>query len=192
MEAVKQQADVLIERILSDARADAAKVQAEADLQIAAVLSERDKKLAALRLEAADKRTKAVSGVIDGCRTRAELDGRKAALAAKRERLDAAFLEAEQALIALPKEKRGNILSKLLLAEAEPNCGIRPAKADREALAGMLTKLPFAAHMDEADALITGGFLVVGDGYEKDCSFHALMTLLREREESGAAQLLFA
>mgnify|MGYP003593416828 CR=1 FL=1 len=41
------------------------------------------------------------------------------------------------------------------------------------------------------DAKIDGGFVLVGEGYEKDCSFRSLLSEVRESEETAVYQLLF-
>ena len=43
----------------------------------------------------------------------------------------------------------------------------------------------------DTDAAIDGGFLLVGRSYEKDCSFRAILGMLRDSEETNVAGLLF-
>ena len=38
---------------------------------------------------------------------------------------------------------------------------------------------------------IDGGFILLGDGYEKDCSFQSLLATVRDEEETAVYQLLF-
>lgn len=45
--------------------------------------------------------------------------------------------------------------------------------------------------LSDQDAPFDGGFLLVGRGYEKDCSFRAVLSALRDAEETAVANLLF-
>ena len=182
----------LATRILDDARADAKNAEAAAEESAAAIRAENEQKLAGRRAEFAQKREAAVKSVLDGCRTRAELDGRKLALKKKRAVIDEVFAETYQALLALSDGERGKVLSALLAAEAGNGDVIVPASRDRAVIEKLLPGMADAKlTLSPDDAPFQGGFMLVNAGYEKDCSFASLLRDLRDAEETGVARLLF-
>lgn len=185
-------ASKLVARILEDANADACVAAEEAARAVESLRLEGEAAVKQRCAAYAKNRETATQAVLDGCRTRASLEGRKASLAKKREIIDDVFSRAYQALLALDKRERSDICRRILMAEAEGGETILPAGADREAIADCIRQcgLP-GVKLGEVDAPYDGGFLLVGDGYEKDCSFASLMKELRDAEETTVAGLLF-
>ena len=182
----------LAQRILDDARADAGKTAEEAAGNVAAIRAQSEKTLSERSAEYAAKREAAAAGVLDGCKTRASLEGRKSTLAKKRVVIDAVFNGAYRALLELPADARGEICKKMLLREAEGGETVVPAAADRAALSGFIAASgERGLTLSEQNADIDGGFLLVGASYEKDCSFSSLFDELRGAEETRVAALLF-
>ncbi len=182
----------LVERILADARADAQRTSDEAEQSVRDLTAEGDKLRAEKAEEARRKREIAVSAVRDGCRTRASLEGRKDALRKKRAVIDAAFDAAYDKALAMDEQARKAVCRRMLQSEAEDNETVVPAKADRAALAALLDEgCGGRLKLANEDAPIDGGFLLKGDGYEKDCSFASLMRQLRDDEETAVAKRLF-
>ena len=145
-----------------------------------------------MRQDFEQKRETAVQSVLDGSRTRASIDGKKAALGKKRALIDVVFARSYDALCALDENKRGEICKRLLAAEAEGGEIVLPAKADRQQIAAILATMNSVdLTLSEQDAPFDGGFLLVGRGYEKDCSFRAVLSALRDAEETAVANLLF-
>ena len=138
MEMNKTGTNKLAERIIADANALAEQTLTEANAGAMEIAAENVQKQNAVRADFQQKREAAVQSVLDGCKTRAAIDGKKAALQKKRAVIDAVFEEAYRALCAL-----------------------------------------------------NGGFLLIGRGYEKDCSFRAVLSQLRDEEETAVANLLF-
>ena len=183
----------LAARIVDDARADAEKTKAAAEESIAEIRAENEKKRNERGADYAAKREAAVKSVLDGCKTRAELDGRKRALAEKRAVIDAVFDRTYQALLALAGDARAAVLTAMLASEAEDGDVVVPAGKDREALKKLLTGFTAAkVTLSPDDAALDGGFTLVNRGYEKDCSFAALLRDLRDAEETEVAKLLFS
>lgn len=191
MENPGNRADKLIERILSEAEADASAARDRAAEGCRAVAADCDKKIAERAQAAAASRDAAVKGVLDGARTRAELEGRKETLSVRRRILDEAFATATRELNALTGPRREAILLRLLTTEAAAGDVVEPAKQDRALIEKLLKEVPVALTLDEADAPCEGGFLLRGKSYEKDCSLNALMAELRLQEETNAARILF-
>ena len=121
----------LVERILSDANKDAQAQADQAQQSISAIKAENDRALTKQAEEFAQRREAAVQSVLDGCKTRAALDGRKAMLKKKRAVMDGVFKSAYQALLALSPEVRGGICKNMLLREAEGGETVIPCAADR-------------------------------------------------------------
>ena len=191
MENPGNRADKLIERILGEAEADASAAREKAAEGCRAVIADCEKKIAERATVAAAARDTAVKGVLDGARTRAELDGRKETLSVRRRILDEAFAAATKELNALTGPRREAILLSLLKKEAAAGDVVEPAKQDRELIARLLPQVPLALTLSEEDAPCEGGFLLQGGSYEKDCSLDALMAELRLNEETNAARILF-
>ena len=192
MENPGNRADKLIERILGEAEADASAARDKAAESCRAVAADAEKKIAERATVAAAARDAAVKGVLDGARTRAELDGRKETLFVRRRILDEAFDAAAKALNALSGERREMILLSLLNREAAAGDVIEPAAKDRALIEKLLAQVPVALTLSDRDAPCEGGFLLRGGSYEKDCSLNALMAELRLGEETNAARILFS
>ena len=192
MENPGNRADKLIGRILSEAEADASAARDKAAESCRALEADCEKKIAERANIAAAARDTAVKGVLDGARTRAELDGRKETLSVRRRILDEAFAAAARELNALTGPRREAILLRLLKDEAAAGDVVQPAKQDRELIQKLLKEVPVALTLDTEDAPCEGGFLLRGGSYEKDCSLNALMAELRLREETNAARILFS
>ena len=192
MENPGNRADKLIERILGEAESDASAAREKAAQSCSAVLADCEKKIAERAKAAAAGRESAVKGVLDGARTRAELDGRKETLGVRRRILDEAFDAAAKELNALTGPRREAILLRLLKTEAAAGDVVLPAGRDRELIAKLLPQVSTALTLSDEDAPFEGGFMLLGGSYEKDCSLNALMAELRLKEETNAARILFS
>lgn len=192
MEMNKTGTNKLVERILTDARSAAEQTLSEANATAMTLSADNVQKLNAMRQDFEQKRETAVQSVLDGSRTRASIDGKKAALGKKRALIDVVFARSYDALCALDENKRGEICKRLLAAEAEGGEIVLPAKADRQQIAAILATMNSVdLTLSEQDAPFDGGLLLVGRGYEKDCSFRAVLSALRDAEETAVANLLF-
>lgn len=181
----------LIDRIIADARDAAAKVLADAEASCNSIRESTEAEIAKRAEQAEKERALQTKAVIDGYKTRAELDGRKDALRDKRELLDGVFEETYRKLLALPVEKREAFYLSVLKKEAKANDTVAPAKADREAVTRAASKLPFWVTVSERDADAEAGFVIYGGSYEKDCSMKAVLRELRDAEETNVAKILF-
>ena len=181
----------LIDRILADAKEAAEKVLADAEASASGIRESRDAEIARKAEQAQKVRDQQINVILNGCRTRAELDGRKETLRAKRELLDSVFTEAYHRMLALSNEKREAMFLSVLKKEAKANDTVKPAKVDRETLRRVVARLPFAVKLSEQDADAEAGFILLGSGYEKDCSMKAILRELRDAEETNVAKILF-
>ncbi len=182
----------LAERIVGDAQAEARAVREEAEVAVREIWRESDGAVAARRAELLAQREAAAKSLIGGYVTRATLDAKKDALRKKRALIDEAFARCYGAVLALDAPARRDICARLLGAQAEGGETIVPARADRaalEQLAAAMTEKKLS--LSQKDAVIDGGFILLGEGYEKDCSFRSLLDEVRDAEETAVYRLLF-
>ena len=181
----------LIDRIIADAEQAAAKVLADAEASCNSIREMTDAEIARKAEQFEKDRVQQAKAVIDGYKTRAELDGKKEMLRDKRALLDDVFAETYRNLLNLPSEKREKLYLSILKAEAKENDLIAPAKADRDAIVGAARQLPFPVRISEQDADTEAGFILYGGSYEKDCSMKSVLRELRDAEETNVAKQLF-
>ena len=182
----------LAERIVLDAQEEARAVLEQAQEVVLGIQKESEKAVSARRAELSSQRTSAVKSLIGGYQTRASLDAKKDALRKKRADIDSAFTRAYDAVLSLPQSDRKEICARMIQAHAEGEEQVLPAKADRASLATIIAAQPEKKlTLSKDDAAIDGGFILLGDGYEKDCSFRSLLDTVRDAEETAVYQLLF-
>lgn len=182
----------LAERIVTDAQEEARVIREQTQGVISGILTERDKAETLRHAELKNQREAAITSLIGGYRTRASLDAKKDALAKKRTVIDAAFTRAYDAVLSLTGNERKEICAHMIQAHAEGGETVLPAKSDRAAMAAIVTAMPEKKlTLSKDDAAIDGGFILLGDGYEKDCSFRSLLDTVRNAEETAVYQLLF-
>ncbi len=192
-------ADKLLARILDDARGEAAKIEAAASAQAEEIRARAEREAAALAAETEARAKAAHAEAIEHAETAAQLEARKQALASRRMVLDEAFAAALKELCAMTGEARAALLSSIAAEEADGGETLRPAKADEAGIEAVLQKVNAtlaqngraALTLGPVDESIAGGFTLVGGGYEKDCSFEAMLREARDRLEGGVAKRLF-
>lgn len=184
-------ADNLIKRILEEAEQKAAVIRSDAEASCDDIARAASERIAEQKASFSKAREQRVSGILDGCRTRAELDGRKEALQAKRVVLDAAFAATYSKLLALSDEKRIALYASLLKQEAKDGDVVVPAGCDRRNLEEAIKTVSIPLTLSDKEAPVDAGFLLLAGSYEKDCSMKAVLNDLREREETNVAKILF-
>ncbi len=185
-------ADKLIEHILQDARDSAETILENAGRTCAQIFEDRDKQIGEDRSLQLKRRETQVREILDGAETRARLDGRKEILSAKRELLDQAFQKTYCALCELDGDALARLYARVLKQEAEAGDTILPAETDRDIIARAVSMLGTKLEIQDGNAPVDRGFLLIGKGYEKDCSLKAILSETRAREETKIAELLFA
>ena len=182
----------LAERIIADAEEEARTMRGESAASEREIRQQSDKAVSARRSELENQREAAKSSLLGGYQTRASLDGKKDALRKKRAIIDDAFSGAYDALLSLDAQKRKSICARMLEAEAEGGEIVLPAGSDRIVLEALIAAMPQKRlTLSAENAKIDGGFILRGEGYEKDCSFRALMQIVRDAEETAVYKLLF-
>lgn len=191
-------ADKLIERIRLDSMEEISRMNAAADDEIKRARELADNDVWEIEGETGVRIARERDSILERSRTNAQLDARKYTLEKKRELLDSVFVNAGKKLDALSGAQREALLSRTLLNEADGGEQLCPAPADMDALTRLLPeinkqlassgKAPLTLG---AAAKIAAGFILVAPGYEKDCSFAAMLRDTREVHEAEVAGLLF-
>ena len=201
-------ADKLLARILDDARGEAAKIEAAASAQAEEIRARAEREAAALAAETESRAKAAHAEAIEHAETAAQLEARKQALASRRMVLDEAFAAALKELCAMTGEARAALLSSIAAEEADGGETLRPAKADEAGIEAVLQKVNATLAQNGRAALALGPVdetfpttinnyrcaiirVLFGGGYEKDCSFEAMLREARDRLEGGVAKRLF-
>lgn len=192
-------ADALIGRILADAQAEADAALADADKEAERIaLIAKDERFR-IENETVQKTKRLNDAAQEKSRTNAALDSRKYALKVKRALIDEAFALAAERMEQKSDAERSALIKALLIREAEGGEMIIPAVRDEANAKGMLAEVNAALAqsnrapltMGQAAADINGGFILKAAGYEKNCSFAAVLREVRAAEESAVAGILF-
>jgi V/A-type H+-transporting ATPase subunit E len=192
----------IINKIISDAKAEAAEVVAAAKGEAEGITSAAEK---AAQAKANDIIERAKADMPEVRRRResvAELEARKAQLAVKQELLKESFDKARETLLQMDGERYTNLLSKLA-AEAAPNGfgEIILSAKDREAYGKEVVKGAnklFAAAgiegkmtLSEQTQEVAGGLVVKQGQIETNCLIDTLLRLGKEELSSQIAGTLF-
>ena len=186
-------ADALIGRILADAQAEADTALADADKEAERIALIAKDECFRTENETELKTKRLNDAAQEKSRTNAALDSRKYAL------IDEAFALAAERMEQKSDAERSALIKALLIREAEGGETIIPAARDEANVKSVLAEANAALAesgrapltIAPADADITGGFILKAAGYEKNCSFAAVLREVRAAEESAVAQILF-
>lgn len=192
-------ADRLVERILKDVEADVLSVTEKFAAEAEAIEAQSRREVEVLASQAKSSRDSAVENILERSRTNAQLDARKYALASKRQLLDSAFEAAYTALSALQGEKRDALLIKTAVGEALGGERICCAETELAGIERLLGEINGALKAQGKPGLTIGetrsnlenGFVLAGNGYEKNCSFLAILSDVRSARETDVYKILF-
>ena len=183
----------IVERILSDATAEAEAIVAEAESKAASILAE-----ASIRAEEMQKSAEAEAlakrkSILEKRAADARLDGAKLMLREKRKVIDAVYDEALSRLLELSKEDCLRLAEGLLAEYAEE--GDEIVLAQNFAYRNELAILPIVEKKNlricEQTEKMDGGMRLKGVSSDKDLSYGALLTADRERYQAALAKELF-
>lgn len=180
----------IVSRILGDAEISAGEIKAQADAKVEQMLAEANAKAEQVYAQGLKSAKAEVENVLLRGKSMADLEGRKALLAARQTVVDEAFEKAEKALEAKRKDKDYvKLLSKLAKPVVEKDSVVVLDKADFDAVgAALKTELGCAV---EAASLPSGGVVVKSGGIELNLTFAALLRQYREELEQAVASVLF-
>ena len=189
-------ADAIYNRILEDARRDAAKMIEDANARVETlreknedlIEEKRGQAVAAARLECEEMR--------DRMLRMAELERRKSALRMKREVIDLAFRDALERLRAMPADDARAFMEKLIVRACEGGEELVADRADKDvfdqAFVDRVNKLlasPIRLSKDTCD--LGGGALLRRPGMEVNLSYEAVLHERRPALEAVVAAMLF-
>ena len=184
---------VLVERILADAKTEADAIVAEAEAKAEKIIAE-----ATARAEKYRQATEAEVGekcksILEKRAAAARLDSAKVLLREKRRVLDAIYDEALSRLLELSKEESVKLIASLLACYAEEGDEIVFAK--NFPYASEVKLLPIVAEkgliVAEKTEDFSGGIRLRGKISDKDLSYGALLFADREENQAKIAAELF-
>ena len=176
-----------IDRVLGEARAEAEKITAKYKAQADAEAADLDAK----NRKAAAEREERLAGT-------AQMEARKAALAAKQEMVEKAYELALQKLCSLPEEKYTAVLAELLIqASSSGKEEVIFSEADRRKVGKAAVE---KANKDSGKKLtlsgetrpIQGGFILRSENVEVNCAFDTLVRLQKAETAGEVVKKLFA
>ena len=184
---IASDAQAEIDRILGDARDEAARITANYRAQADAEAQ-----------ELADKNERAAAEQEERLISAAQMKASRLQLAAKQEMVEKAYIQALDKLCAMPKEQYVDVLAKLLV-EASSN-GKEEAvfsKEDREQVgkaavekANQLSGKQI--RLSEETQPIRGGFILKDKNVEVNCTFETLVRLQKAETAGAVVKTLFA
>lgn len=191
----------IVEQIISEAKETARKTVAQANTeaeQIAEAARAASRKELARLLAEAEKNSENAQRLADSA---AEMNAKRSLLAAKQQLIGSVIEEAKAALAALPDDEYFAMLLRLAKKNALPQKGeLFLSQKDLDRLpAGFEDQLnrelaPQGAQLQISSQArpLDGGFLLVYDGIEENCSFSALFDAQREALQDQVHRILFA
>lgn len=183
----------IVERILSDAQAEAETVVCAAKQRGEEIRAAAEARCERERAEAEREAEEQGARIRDGKAAMARLDSAKIRLAEKRRVIDAVYLRALAALLVLDRRESVLLYEKLLQAYAEEGDEIvfssGFAYADEVAALPVVREKKLAVSQERED--VRGGFLLRGERSDKDVSFPALLAADRETHQAEIARALF-
>lgn len=183
----------VVERILSDAKAEAAALIAEANRNAEAIAAEAGARCEALKRETEAEVAAYRQAALEKKQASARLESAKILLREKRKVVEYIYAQSLSRLLSLEKEDTLSLAQRLLSAYAEDGDEIFFAenfRFEKEVLA-----LPVAKekHIKLGDKRlkIDGGFCLKGKVSDKDLSYSALLAADREAYEAQLAKEIF-
>ena len=183
----------IVERILSDARSEAAAIIEDAENKAAKTLAEASARAESLRQQTENEVAQKRKSIMEKRAADARLDGAKLLLKEKRKVVDTIYDEAHSRLLELSKEESLRLVASLLEAYAEEGDEIYFAKNFRyenevEILPIVLEK---KLCISSEKLPIDGGFVLKGKICDKDLSFKALLAADKDEYQAELARKIF-
>ena len=194
-------AQALENRIIAEAKAEVEAVIQEARVRAQQIQEEGERETARIAMEAETLSQRNENEILAKHRTQAELESKKHALKMRHTLIDRVFQAAYRKVWEIdPRDERVvRFIHRTLLTEARGGETVLPAARHRDAVRIALGRVneklaqsnrPPLTLGDTAQGL-TGGFILDGGTYKKDCSLAAIMDDVREREIVAVANMLF-
>lgn len=186
--------EAIIERILSDAKAESEEIVRVARARAEEIVAAANARAAEERAETEAELKELTERILDVNAAATRLDGAKILLAEKRRVIETVYAKALENLLSLGERESVLFLERLLKEHAEPDDEIVFDEnfAYREGAA----KLPVVGERNlkicPTSAKLGGGCILRGKRSDKDISYPALLRLDMEQYQSALAARLFA
>jgi len=188
--------DAIIEKILSESRAQADKIINDAKAKASSIVKEARDAADNMQISEVKKAADSAPDIEKRKITVANLEVRKIQLKAKQQVINDAFSEAEKSLSSLPKEKYKALLFSMLKAEASDGDIITAAEKDKDIvtkafIAEASKKLNKNLKLSDSYGTFSGGLMISGSNYDKNLTFSVELKTLREENEPEIAKMIF-
>lgn len=184
----------IVNRIISDAEAEAAEIIRTAEERAAEIISAANTHAEKERAEAQAEVEERAKRISDGKAAAARLDSAKILLGEKRRVIDTIYARALSKLLALNESDSLQLLQRLLKDNAEE--GDEVVLAENFAYAEAFKKLPVIGELkltvSNERAKICGGCILRGKLCDKDLSFSELLNADMEEYQAEIASKLFS
>lgn len=195
-------AQAILEKIGSDGHKAAAVLLKEAGERAEAIRAESDKKIAKLRDETILKAQTEAAALEIRMHRMAELDERKALLAAKRQLMDQAFQAALMKLRQMTPEQMESFILSMVISSCKGtetlligglyDAWYTPAFSDKVNTALIAAGKPGRITVNHERRLGLTGVILSGEGMEINCTLEALLEARRLELEAEVASILYA
>ena len=183
----------IIDRILSDAKAEADAVLQEAASRAENIQKSAEEAAQSERKKAENEAAKKREALLEGRRAAARLDAKKIALAGKRRVIDVVYGRAEDKLSKLEESASLSLIQSLLKQYAERGDEVVLAEG-YPYLAGV-KKLSVVREKElkvsDEGAKISGGVILRNDSADRDLSLASLLAADKEEHQAELASMLF-
>lgn len=193
-------AQAITDKILEDARAQAASTLSEAQQKAESLRRQSEAAVEQKRQESEKQADRQAADLRDRMLRMAELDQKKALLAVKRQVIDQAFDEALKRMAAMGAAQKKDYIEKLLVESAQGGEDLIPSSEDKalfdgafmDRLNGRLKQAGKApVTLKDEDRPLGGGFVLKQGGLEVNCAFRAVLKEARPALEAEVAGVLF-
>lgn len=188
----------IIQRIDADAQLEIDRVLDEAKAAAKGITAQYQERAAAEKAELAAKNEKAAAEREERLVSAAQMEARKAALAARQEMVDAAYMRALEKLCTMPDEQYTAVLSELLVRASAGGDGGEAvfSPKDRERVGKAAVEKANAVsgkqlRLSDETAPIKGGFVLKSKKVEVNCTFETLVRLQKAETAGAVAKKLF-
>jgi V/A-type H+/Na+-transporting ATPase subunit E len=194
-------ARAIIDKIQTDAQADASRILAEARLKAGKLKAESEARISGARTAEAKRADTDAREMEQRMLRMADLEDRKALLAGKREVMDRMFTLTLRQLETMPAAQARAYFLETLLSFAEGGEMLLPGDENhgwydedflRQANAALLKKGIDNPIMEASENVRGTGFALRRSGAEINCTFGAILAAQRLQMEADAAQILFS
>ena len=185
--------ELIRERILSDARAEADLILAKAEQKSSDVIADAMQRAEIERRETEAEMQEKSKSIHEKKAAAARLESAKILLKEKRKIIDGVYALAKERLLGLEKEDAVALASGLLTAYAEEGDTLFFAENYKYAVDVALLPIvkQLGLEISQERVAIDGGFILQGKKSEKDLSYGALLNADREEYQAEIAKELF-